>query len=104
MLPPGAVEYCSLSDQGRRGDSTSMKLSSVTSIQWGYLFGVELCPSCVPPNSHVVVKLLSHVQLFGTPWTATCQVSLSFTSSQSFLKLMSIESVMPSNQILMMNT
>ena len=100
VLPPGALEYCSLSDQGRRGNSTSTKLSSLTSIQWGYLFWVELCLSCVHPNSYVVVKLLSRVQLFATPWTATCQAFLSFTISQSFLKLMSIESVMPSNQIL----
>ena len=104
VLPPGAVGYCSLSAQGRTGNSTSMKLSSITSIQWGSLFWVELCLSCVPPNSYVVVKLLSYVQLFATPWTATCQASLSFTISQSFLKLMPIESVMPSNQILMTNT
>ena len=37
------------------------------------------------------------VQLFATPWTAACQASLSFTISWSSLKLMSIESVMPSN-------
>ena len=45
---------------------------------------------------YVVVHLLNHVQLFAIPWTAACQVSLSFTISWSFLKLMSIESVMPS--------
>ena len=45
----------------------------------------------------VVVQSLSHVQLFTTPWTAARQASLSFTVSQSLLKLMSIESVMPSN-------
>ena len=44
----------------------------------------------------VVVQSLSHVQLFTTPWTAARQASLSFTVSQSLLKLMSIESVMPS--------
>ena len=44
----------------------------------------------------VVVQLLSHVRLFVTPWTAACQASLSFTISQSLLKLMSIESVMSS--------
>ena len=37
------------------------------------------------------------VQLFATPWTAVCQASLSITKSQSLLKLMSIESVMPSS-------
>ena len=47
----------------------------------------------------IVVPLLSHVQPFETPWTAACQASLSFTISQSLLKLMSIESVMPSNSI-----
>ena len=43
------------------------------------------------------VQLLSHVQLSATPWTAARQASLSITNSQSLLKLMSIESVMPSN-------
>ena len=44
----------------------------------------------------IVVQLLSPVQLFATPWTAACQASLSFTISKILLKLMSIESVMPS--------
>ena len=44
----------------------------------------------------VVVQLLSRVQVFVIPWTAACQASLSFSVSQSFLKLMSIELVMPS--------
>ena len=44
-----------------------------------------------------VVQLLSRVQLLETPWTAACQASLSFTNSQSMLKFMSIESLMPSN-------
>ena len=41
------------------------------------------------------------MQLFVTPWTAARQVSLSFTISQSLLKLMSIESVMPSNHLIL---
>ena len=45
------------------------------------------------------VQLLSCVQLFATPWTAASQASLSITNSQSLLKLMSIESVMPSNHL-----
>ena len=40
------------------------------------------------------------VQFFATPWTAACQSSLSFTISRSLLKLMSIESVMPSNHLI----
>ena len=47
------------------------------------------------------VQSLSHVQLFATPWTAACQASLSITNSQSLLKLMSIESVMPSNHLIL---
>ena len=49
----------------------------------------------------VVVQLLSHVQLFVTPWTAARQASLSFTTSQSLLKLMSNESVIPSNHLVL---
>ena len=47
------------------------------------------------------VQSLSCVRLFVTPWTAACQVSLSITNSQSLLKLMSIESVMPSNHLIL---
>ena len=48
-----------------------------------------------------VVQLLSRVQLFVTPWTAARQASLSFTISRSLLKLLSIESVMPSNHFIL---
>ena len=44
----------------------------------------------------VAVQSLSHVQLFATQWTAACQASLSFTISWGLLRLMSIESMMPS--------
>ena len=47
------------------------------------------------------VQLLSCVQLFANPWTAACQASLSITNSQSLLKLMSIELVMPSNHLIL---
>ena len=47
------------------------------------------------------VQSLSHVWLFVTPWTAACQASLSITNSQSLLQLMSIESVMPSNHLIL---
>ena len=55
-------------------------------------------------RSHIVVavvRLLSQVQLFATPWTAASQASLFFTISQSLLKLMSIESVMSSNHLIL---
>ena len=47
------------------------------------------------------VQLLSHVQLFETPWTVAHQASLSIINSQNLLKLMSIESVMPSNHLIL---
>ena len=47
------------------------------------------------------VQLHSRVRLFVTPWTAACQACLSITNSQSSLKLMSIESVMPSNHLIL---
>ena len=47
------------------------------------------------------VQLLSRVQLFATPWTAARQTSLSITNSWSLLKLMSFESVMPSNHLIL---
>ena len=47
------------------------------------------------------VQLLIRVQLFSTPWTAAHQACLSITNSQSFLKLMSIELVMPSNHLIL---
>ena len=47
------------------------------------------------------VQLLSHVRLFVTPWIAAHQASLSIINSWSLLKLMSIESVMPSNHLIL---
>ena len=47
------------------------------------------------------IQSLSWVRLFGTPWTAARQASLSITISWSLLKLMSIESVMPSNHLIL---
>ena len=49
----------------------------------------------------VVLQLLSHVRLFVTPWTAARQVSLFFTISRSLFRLMSTESVMPSNHLIL---
>ena len=64
-------------------------------------------PSC-PWNSHlgsireeIVAQSLSHVRLFATQRTAAHQASLSFTVSQNLLKLMSIESMMPSNHLIL---
>ena len=49
----------------------------------------------------IVIQLLSHFLLFVTSWTAACQASLSFTISQSLVKLMAIELVRPSNHLIL---
>ena len=66
---------------------------------WGTGFWRSVCFSDHRLISSV--QLLSHVQLFVTPWTEACQASLSITNSWSLLKLMSIESVMPSNHLIL---
>ena len=58
--------------------------------------GTKTCPLLLQ-----VRQSLSHVWLFVTPWTATRQASLSITNSRSLFKLMSIESVMPSNHLIL---
>ena len=55
-----------------------------------WLFG-HVEPLWLARDFVVVVQLLSHVQLFAVPWSAACQVSLSFIISQSLFRLMSIE-------------
>ena len=55
------------------------------------LFGIQYC----------LVQLLSRIQLFVTPWITACQASLSSTVSQNLLKLISIESMMPSNHLIL---
>ena len=52
-------------------------------------------------NDFSSVQLLSHVWLFVTPWTVACQAFLFITNSQNLLKLTSIESVMPSNHLIL---
>ena len=53
------------------------------------------------PVRKVIVQLLSLIQLFVIPWTATCQIALSFTISWSLLKFMSIELMMLSNHLIL---
>ena len=66
---------------------------------WGYWDW--LIPHQILSVQFRSVQSLSHIQLFVTSWTAACQASLSITSSRSLLKLMSIESVMPSNHLIL---
>ena len=60
-----------------------------------------LSTSCLFSLLIGVVQLLSHVRLFTIPWTIAHQASLSFTISQSLLKLMSTESMIPSNHLIL---
>jgi len=62
--------------------------------------GVSSRRSC-RSSSVSSVQSLSHVRLFATPWTTACQASLSITNSWSPPKLMSVESVMPSNHLIL---
>ena len=66
---------------------------------WPKSFFQKLCPAPFPPV--MFTSCCSVTQSSLTPWTAACQAFLSFTVSLSLLKLMSIESVMPSNQLIL---
>ena len=97
-------------------ENGTQKLRSVSGV-CSFLTGVSLqmvkarekkhvCPN-PSINTHlylllyfVVVQSLSRVRFFATPWTTLCQASLSFTISQTLLKLMSIVSVMPSKHFI----
>ena len=67
------------------------------------LLNFLIAPNCstIQYASFSSVQSLSHVRLFATPWTAGRQTSLSVTNSQSPPKSMSIESVMPSNHLIL---
>ena len=64
------------------------------------IHGQEVHEKILNSTNHSV-QLLSHVQLLGMPWTAAHEASLSINNSQSLLKLMSIELVMPSNHLIL---
>ena len=68
------------------------------SFSWKWFFWYIIQSTSV---SHQSVQFLSHVRLFVIPWTAAYQASQSITNSQSLLKLMSIESVMPSDPFIL---
>ena len=68
---------------------------------WYWWFYTILSNSIWPEYQISSVQMLSHVQLFATPWTAALQASPSIINFQSLLKLMSVELVMPSNHIIL---
>ena len=86
-----------------RGGSTHPPLCPGGQTWEPHTFSGGLCPPPSPqrPFPHLWLFSLSHVQLFVTPWTAAHQASLSFTISQSVPKLTFIESVMPSNHLVL---
>ena len=77
LFSPEVLPYCSI--------STLLLFYWIISIPFGFIF----------------IQSLTCVQLFETPWIAACQASLSITNSRSSPKLMSIESVMPSNHLIL---
>ena len=66
---------------------------------WKYV--IYLLKSIIQKPKSLHKKLLSHVRLFVTPWAAACQASLSFINSWSLLRLVSIESVMTFNHLVL---
>ena len=68
-----------------------------------FIYFISIRVSYVEQNTFKIssVQSFSHVWLFATPWTAACQASLSINNSQSQLKLMSIEFMMPSNHLIL---
>ena len=89
--------------------SGAMKVSFISFLsparQWGCLHFYTSLGACLLwwllQAQFSSVQSLSNVQLFATPWTAAHQASLSITNSWSFLKIMSIKSVMPSNHLIL---
>ena len=80
-----------------------MELEKLASLGKHYLFTFTNIYLTLSISSYYcfVVQSLSRVQLFSTPWTAAHQASLSFTISRSLLKLRSIESVTPSDHLVL---
>ena len=64
-------------------------------------YKINIIAQSVYTDQFSSVQSLSHVRLFATPWTAACQASLLITNSWSLLKFMSVESVMPSNHLIL---
>ena len=102
-LSPHTVGYSLIIYRGQNDFLLDLSVYYQTSFKLYLLFQKESTevspPGCCHCSQVVVIQLLSHVQPFVTPWTPACQASLPFTISQSLLRLMSIESVVPSNHL-----
>ena len=78
---------------------TTIKLVNIPIISYSYLYLFIFRGSTW--DLFVAVQSLSHVWLFATPWTAACQAALIFAISQSWLKFMSIELLIPSYHLIL---
>ena len=92
VIAPSSINGCGQWTGWRLGVSVIME--SLPAFPWPYSSGID----SVQFSS---VQSLSRVRLFPTPWTAARQASLSITNSWSLPKPMSIESVMPSNRLIL---
>ena len=90
---------CTLRMQGMSSVSKLQKQLCFSRTACGQLFTAH--PLSTFSSPLLMFSLLSHIWLFATPWTAACLASLSFTISQSLLKLMFIELVMPSTHLIL---
>ena len=70
-------------------------------LNWMLIFGSIISWAFILFFHIILVQLLSHVRLFATAWPAACQASLSFTVSWSWLRLISIVLMMPSNHLIL---
>ena len=94
-VPPAHLASCAFPFPGLLASSCLSFMFELKGDPWKspVIFPLILCVSSV--------QSLSHIRLFATPWTAARQASLSITNSQSLLKLMPIESVMPSSHLIL---
>ena len=107
---PSALWWLKREGNPKRGDvCTHVADSLCSTVETNTMFESNYTPiHFLKYNEYLILKYifssvqsLSHVQLFATPWTTAHQASLSITSSQSLLKLMSIKLVMSSNHLIL---
>ena len=91
---------------GHSSESLNLTIRALKSSRWALQYIISLNNFLLQQYYMYTVQFssvqsLSHVRLFETPWNAACQASLSTTNSRSLLKFMPIESVVPSNHLIL---
>ena len=104
--PQVRISYFTTYELATKRNLVSQIISSLVSATENIILNTESSQEFLLPHKQCIlvsqsVHLLSYVQLFATPWTAARQASLSITNSQSLLKLMSIESMMLFNYLIL---